>query len=59
MILNKLQRVWLSVVRLPPTAAFTEIEVVQGCRYSVSAVLLFLFVRMVSLEHFLPLLAYT
>ena len=26
MILNKLQRVWLSVVRLPPTAAFTEIE---------------------------------
>ena len=26
MILNKLQRVWLSVVRLPHTAAFTEIE---------------------------------
>ena len=36
MILNKLQRVWLH-----PTAAFIEIEVVQGCRYSISAVLCF------------------
>ena len=59
MILNKLQRVWLSVVRLPPTAAFIEIEVVQGCRLFSFSCSVFLFMRMVSLEHFLPLLTYT
>ena len=54
MILNKLQRVWLSVVRLPPTAEFIEIE-----GYKVVAIQFQLFYvslhDMVSLEHYLPL----
>ena len=49
----------LSVVHLPSTAEFKEIEVIQGGGlYSSIAVLCF-FMRMASLEHYLPLLIST